>query len=138
MHGHARRPTVVVGKQGFRKNRAPWGFFSAAPFEIQERLSAADNKAADRWTAEEQDSLHADDDIKQETVTANESVRVFQHQHGNGKGLKTVPGSEKHLNSPVLFFLIFSFKVSHRQLEQNHETRGEDFQNERFSQKKIE
>lgn len=33
-----------------------------------------DNKAVDRWTAEVQDSLHADDDIKQETVTTNESL----------------------------------------------------------------
>lgn len=33
-----------------------------------------DNKAVDRWTAEVQDSLHADDDIKQETVTTTESV----------------------------------------------------------------
>lgn len=47
---------------------------SAASFAIQDQLLAMDNKAVDRWTAEVQDSLHADDDIKQETVTTNESL----------------------------------------------------------------
>lgn len=48
--------------------------FSAASFAIQDQLSAMDNRAADRWTAEVQGSLQADDDIKQEAVTINESL----------------------------------------------------------------
>lgn len=48
--------------------------FSSASFAIQDQRLAMGNKAVYRWTVEVQDSLHANDDIKQETVTTNESL----------------------------------------------------------------